>query len=624
MQAFNFRRAVGCRAAKLCCAVILLALGGILSAAHADVCYQDDSGRIVKRPRPGFKQVPCPVEGTPAPRPFTTPTDEANSATAATDRPDTGPPPAASPVPVPGLKDYVESMPVPDRWRIVDSLGYKDNFFDPYHRNILKADKPVVGDWFFNFSLFSDSLYENRDIPASVGSVSTVQASENNVFGRSRQNFFSQMVGAEFVYYEGDTVFKPPEYEFRFSPVFDYNYLSASELDEVDINPEAGTTRSDHHVGIQELFADKHLRDVSDRFDFDSVRVGVQPFSSDFRGFLFQDNQLGARLFGTRNNNTVQYNLAYFRLISKDTNSGLNDFSQPLRHDDVVVANLYWQDAPIRGYTSQFTVLYNRDREKNSLYYDSNGFIERPAALGLEEGRNFDVVYLGYNGDGHFGRWNLTSSAYYAVGQEDRGVFEPLSDKIRAWFAAAELSRDFDWIRPRLSLLYASGDHDPFDRKATGFDAVIENPQFAGADSSYWIRQEVPLIGGGGVALTGRNGVLPDLRSGNNGQSNFTNPGLYLAGVGVDLDVLPVLRVSFNANDISFADPTVIEVARAEGHLPHHVGEDLSLSMTYRPLMSQNIVARASYARLISARGFDALFPHSDPGYLLVDLLFAY
>ena len=38
-------------------------------------------------------------------------------------------------------------------------------------------------------------------------------------------------------------------------------------------------------------------------------------------------------------------------------------------------------------------------------------------------------------------------------------------------FFALELSRDFDWIRPRLSLAYASGDDDPFDDKSNGYDA---------------------------------------------------------------------------------------------------------------------------------------------------------
>jgi hypothetical protein len=55
------------------------------------------------------------------------------------------------------------------------------------------------------------------------------------------------------------------------------------------------------------------------------VRGRLQPFSSDFRGFLFQDNQLGVRLFGNRDNNRYQYNLAASWRIEKDTNSGLND-----------------------------------------------------------------------------------------------------------------------------------------------------------------------------------------------------------------------------------------------------------------------------------------------------------
>ncbi len=94
-----------------------------------------------------------------------------------------------------------------------------------------------------------------------------------------------------------------------------------------------------------------------------------------------------------------------------------------------------------------------------------------------------------------------------------RACSSPEKVDIGALFAAAELSMDFDWIRPRLSLLYGSGDDDPFDDASTGFDAIFENPQFAGADTSYWIRQAVPLIGGGRVALSSRNGVLASLRS---------------------------------------------------------------------------------------------------------------
>lgn len=612
------------------------------SATAAEVCYQDDIGRIVKRRRPGYTEVPCPEDGGAQRQ---TPAGETPAGVTPAIRPDvplppqedTGraprrrviertPPPSVSPIPRPGLTDYVESVAMPDRWRIVDTLGYKERWFDPYNRNVLKADKPVAGaDWFFNLSLISDTLAELREVPTAVGAISTGQPGGIDVFGSADQWTMAQNISAEFVYYKGNTVFKPPDWEFRVTPVVSYNYTELEEVQGVNADARRGLTRDDTFVGLQAAFVDRHIRNVSDNFDFDSFRIGIQPFSADFRGFLFQDNQLGARLFGTRDNNKWQYNIAYFRRLEKDTNSGLNDVGDAPRKDDVLVVNLYRQDFPVIGFTSQVTALHNRNRE-DELRYNRNGFIERPSSLGLENFREYDVTYVGYNGDGHFGRLNLTASAYYAFGDETPSVFVNDAVDISALFAAAELSMDFDWIRPRISLLYGSGDDDPFDDEANGFDAVFENPQFAGADTSYYIRQAVPLIGGGRVALATRNGVLNNLRSSKEeGQSNFTNPGVMLAGIGVDMDVRPTLRLSFNANSLYFDDTAVLEVARNQGPIDKHIGYDVSASLIYRPMMSQNIVVRASYATLLAGDGFDALFPDDeDPGYFLLNAIFAY
>ncbi|HJY41161.1 MAG TPA: hypothetical protein VJ303_07995, partial [Steroidobacteraceae bacterium] len=472
------------------------------SATAAETCYQDDTGRIVKRRRPGYTEVPCPDENaqpgeTPSAAPDTQPQTPEDTGRAPRRRViERAPPAYVSPIPRPGLADYVDSVPLPDRWRIVDTLGYQERWFDPYNRNVLKADRPVHDDWFFNLGVISDTVYELRDVPTPVGGISTDRPGGTDVFGSADQWAAVETLAAEFVYYKGDTVFKPPDYEFRFTPVFSFNYVELETLQGVNADARDGTTRDDHHLGIQAAFIDKHLRNVSDNFDFDSFRIGIQPFSSDFRGFLFQDNQLGARLFGTRANNRWQYNIAYFRRLEKDTNSGLNDLGQSLRDDDVFIANLYRQDFPALGFTSQLTLAYNRNREDEEQYYNQNDFIERPASLGREVPRKYDVGYIGYNGDGHFGRLNVTTSIYYAIGEETPGVFVAEKVDIGALFAAAELSMDFDWIRPRLSLVYGSGDDDPFDDRATGFDAIFENPQIAGADTSYWIRQAVPLIGG--------------------------------------------------------------------------------------------------------------------------------
>jgi hypothetical protein len=196
---------------------------------------------------------------------------------------------------------------------------------------------------------------------------------------------------------------------------------------------------------------------------------------------------------------------------------------------------------------------------------------------------------------------------------------------IRALFAATELSVDMDWLRPRLSLLYASGDDNPRGNRASGFDAVLENPQFAGGDASYWIRQAIPLVGGGGVTLSTRNGVLNDLRSSKDeGQSNFVNPGSLLAGVGGDADILPQLRISLNINGLWFDDTAVLDVLRNQAAIPRYLGTDASIAFVYRPLMTQNVVLRASYARLIPGGGFRALFPDQRPESFLFNLILNY
>lgn len=600
--------------------------------AFAQTCYMDDDGRIVTRRRPGFREVPCPdVTDAAQPAEGDEPVEGARRrADLALDSQDRIGRPvrtrnAASPVPRPGQNDYVASVPLPDRWRIVESIGYEENLWDPYNRNVLKADRPVFDEWFFNFALISDTIYEVREVPTPVGSSSTNAPGSVDVFGSTDQYVLAENLLAEIVYYKGDTVFRPPDYEFRLTVAFNYNYASLDEIQGVRANPEEGKTRTDGHVGIQAAFIDKHLRNVSDRYDFDSIRIGIQPFSSDFRGFLFQDNQLGVRLFGTRKNNIYQYNLAWFRRLEKDTNSGLNDLGKSLRDDDVFIANLYWQDMPRRGFTSQLTLAYNRNREGSGSYFDNNDFIQRPASFGRETPREYDVYYLGYSGDGHFGRLNVSTSVYYAFGEISPGVFVDSDVDIDAGFAAVELSMDFNWIRVRLSVLYGSGDDDPFDDKATGFDAIFENPQFAGADTSYWIRQAVPLIGGGRVALSSRNGILNSLRaSKEEGQSNFTNPGIMLVGLGADMDLTPKLRLSFNVNNLFFAETEVLEAARNQADVEDHIGYDVSASLIYRPLMSQNIVIRASYARLIAEDGFDSLFPDDDSGYFLLNIVLAY
>ncbi|MFT6406803.1 MAG: hypothetical protein ACJAQ6_000213 [Arenicella sp.] len=517
--------------------------------------------------------------------------------------------------------------PVPDRWRIVESLGYPENKWDPYNNNNpLKGDRPVFGkDWFYNLSAISDTVVEPRRFPIPVGNASTARAGQLDLIAKGDQYLINENLIVEHVIYRGDTIFRPPDHEFRLITVFNINHTVFDEVGALKADPAEGDTRTEGFIGLQGAFYDYHIRNVSDRYDFDSFRIGIQPFSSDFRGFLFQDNQLGVRFFGTRNNNIYQYNLAWFRRLEKESNSGLNDITDDLREDDIFMANFYWQDFPRKGFISQASITHNRNREADDFFFDDNQFIARPSSLGFERGRDYDVTYLGLSGDGHFGRNNLTFSAYYALGDASNGVFTNQETDISAYFFAAEASRDYDWIRGRVSFLHSSGDDDAFDTDEGGFDAIFENPQFAGGDTAFFIRQNVPLIGGGRVALNGRNSIIPSLRSSKeHGQSNFTNPGVTLIGIGADFDLTPQTRLSFNLNQMWFDETTTLEVARNQSRVRKNIGQDVSAALIWRPLATQNIVLRLSAAVLNPGSGFEDLYGDGTPYSVLGNLILAY
>jgi hypothetical protein len=546
--------------------------------------------------------------------------------------PGTAPAPQVTAIPegiVPADPDLAYTqVPVPDRNRIIDALGVTDDPLNPYHQSTLKGDRPVIDDWFVNVSAVLDTLFEPRAVPVPVDVIDTYRPGSTDPFGRPRQVFFSDTLIPSISLIKGDTTFQPPEFQLKLTPAVNYNQLDVGELGLTNINPLRGTTRNSDFITLQEAFADYHLRDVSTRYDFDAIRVGIQPINADFRGFLFQDQQLGVRLYGDRANNTIQYNIAYFDRIEKDTNTGLNDLSQPLRRDAILMGNIFLQDLPTPGFTTELSVVQNWNHE-GATYYDKDDFLTRPAAFGLEDPHKYEVTYFGLNGDGHFGRLNLTDSFYYALGNDKTDEITGQGARIRAYFMAAEPSIDIDWLRIRGSFLYASGDSKPFGKTETGFDAISENPQFAGADTSYWIREAIPLIGGGGVDLVGANGLLPDLRSSKDeGQSNFINPGVLLAGIGGDADVLPELRLSLNFNHLSVNQPAILELLREQYPIHHNIGWDVSGAATVRPFDTQNVIFRASAAVLLPGQGFEDLFasapPHQPFYAVLLNMILSY
>jgi len=380
--------------------------------------------------------------------------------------------------------------------------------------------------------------------------------------------------------------------------------LSVGELGIVSPDVQKGATRFDDHLGLEEAFFEYKLHDLGPNYDFVSVRAGIQGFIADFRGFLWVDEQPGLRLFGDWKSHRVEYNAAYFNFLEKDTNSGLNTFR--LRGQQVVLGNVYVQDFFSPGYTAEFVGAFNKD--DGGVHYDDNGFLVRPAPIGNPIPHGVRVGYFGWLGSGHIRRVNVTHAFYEAAGEDSFNAIAGRSVTVNAQMAAAEVSFDRDWIRYRVSMFYASGDANPRDGRARGFDSIVDFPNFAGGVFSFWNQQAIRLTGTG-VALTEEGSLLPNMRSSKDeGQASFVNPGIFIANAGADFDLTPKVRVSANFNYLRFMRTEPIEYALFQAGIRHSIGEDLGVGVQYRPPLSENLVLTGGASLLQPGDGFRDIY----------------
>ncbi len=516
-------------------------------------------------------------------------------------------------------------VPMEDRWRtgfpswdrygkgqppgedVPFELG---NVLDPYNQNVFKGDYPIFGQHtFLTVTATNLTIVEGRQVPTPTSPFeSTGGANQEEFFGDPKQFFVSQNFITSFDLVHGDGAFKPADWRLKITPVFNLNYLDVNELSIVNPNVKAGKTRYRQDFALEEWFAEAKLADTSPYYDFVSVRGGSQFFVSDFRGFVFSDTNRAVRLFGTHFSNRDQFNMILFDQTEKDTNSLLNTFDD--RDQNTFIMNYYRQDFLVPGYTTNFSFHYNRDRATTK--FDDNGFLVRPDPVGVFQPHRLDAYYLGWAGDGHIGRFNVSNAFYWALGRDSLNPLAGQPQDINAQMAAIELSYDRDWARFRASYFFASGDKNINDDRATGFDSIFDNPNFAGGSFSYWQRQTIGLFG---VNLKNRMSLVPDLRSSKfQGQSNFVNPGLHLFNLGIDFDLTPKLKSINNVNFLWFDKTQVLERYIFQEQVRRRIGADLSAGIEYRPFLNNNAIIVAGISGLIPGPGFDDLYSRAGSG----------
>jgi hypothetical protein len=272
----------------------------------------------------------------------------------------------------------------------------------------------------------------------------------------------------------------------------------------------------------------------------------------------------------------------------------------------VYIANLFRQDFIQKGYTIQGSLLYNDDRR--SLKFDRNGFLVRPALIGDVRPHAIKVGYLGLNGDGHLGRLNLTNSYYYVTGRDERNPIAGRSVRVASHMAAVEASIDKDYLRFKGSFFWSQGDKDPTDDRATGFDSILDDPNFVGGQFSFWNRNGIRLTQTG-VGLVQPNSLLPSLRSSKiQGQANFVNPGIFIYNGGVDVEVTQRIKAVFNVNYLRFHRTEPLEYVLLQNRIRHDIGFDYSVGVAYRPFLINNVTLTFGASTLQTGRGFRDIF----------------
>ena len=526
----------------------------------------------------------------------------------------------------------------------------------PYYQSKLKGDVPVYGQDIFASLAFQHIIdLEVREIRVPSG-VSTARPYDSEFYGRGDQELVITNTSLTLDIFKGETSFKPVEWLFRIQPVFNTNYISGYETTVVSPDPRGpgrstgsppsfsfggnpgsvnpgdidifldpllfpadtdfhrtnATDRFEDHLALQQFFFESHLLDLSENYDFAAMRVGTQIFNADFRGHVFFDSNWGYRMFGNLAKNRLQYNLALFDLFEKESFSELNTWDD--RDQNVFVANLYCQDFLFKGYTAQMSFLANHDNGGDGLTYDSAGNIVRPAPIGTIAPHELEAYYIGWNGEGHIGRANISHSLYHVFGEDELNGIAGRSVDISAWMAAMEVSVDTDWMRHKFTLFYGSGDDNATDDTATGWDAIVDNPNFIGGPFSYWQRQGMNL-GGTAVALKQRLSLIPDLSSNKFlGQSSFVNPGIFIAGVGEEWEITPKTRLFANLNYMLFMETDAISTALVTDEIDREIGWDVSFGVEYRPLLTDNIRLSAGLGMLLPGAGFKDIYRVSSPG----------
>jgi len=444
-----------------------------------------------------------------------------------------------------------------DRFALYDMFGNREPRFsrwNPYQQNILKGDLPIFGDRGF-LELIAVN-FSNNKFRSVVGAGNTPEESD---FEKNNLLFGFEI--------------KMDEDAFHPSPI-KFRLLGNMQLN----NPGVGESFSD--VALQEAIVNVRLFEFGGNLNLSFFEGGVRPFKSDLHGLIFNDVAAVGRVFGEFRKNLWRYSVGVIHTLPKDPRSNLISLREDvlLNSPDATAQNIFalvvQRDDLVPGWGAEFSLHANQDRRAADL----------------------DVIYGEAAFFGHLGRFIFQPAVFFATGTDDLNPLTGVEEDVSAYAGILDLRYPMDWITWRLGAAYASGDSDPLDGKAEGFDSIKDNLNVFGGPASFFVSEK--------VLVKDQNSILPSGKVG--GRSNFVNPGASLLNVGADFLLTPRVTAAVNLNTISFVDTATV------GNVDKSIGYEGVLALRWRPALNENLVVEGGGAYLSPGDGLEALLGDDD------------
>jgi cytochrome c5 len=296
-----------------------------------------------------------------------------------------------------------------------------------------------------------------------------------------------------------------------------------------------------------------------------NVRTGIQDYKSDLIGSIYSDTDLGVRVTGTYEG--IDWSLYGANRIENDLLSDFNQISS-FRDQQIYIAHL------------QFNI--GKTIVKPSIHFniDDEGD-HRRGRVGRDE--NVEALYVGFTTYGPIGPVNLLTGLYGVFGNQDNvslvGAIPLRDQNVRAFVGYLDVSYPMlnGKITPHIGGFYASGDNDPFDGDATGFDAISDRVNVWGS-KGFMIGDRVSLGALGGRTVMRQNSPYTALRD-TDANSNFVNPGAVAVNIGLNTKPFDKLSLDTNFTQFWWRATDSLEAIMAALGTPNNLGNTLGFEL---------------------------------------------